>query len=131
MANHTDHRPLSPHLTIYRPQITTILSISHRITGVALYGGSALLVAWLWGAAYNLRFYHTVYAFMGTWFGRILMVGWTFAFFYHLANGMRHLNWDIGRGFALKNVSLTGWLAVSFAAVMTALTWCYALGMLR
>lgn len=123
MAQETRNRPLSPHLGIYRPQITSVLSISHRLTGLALYAGTLLLVAWLWAAAYSIPCYKAIHAFLATGYGQAMLVGWTLAFFYHLGNGIRHLWWDIGRGFELKEVSATGWAVVLFTLVMTAATW--------
>ncbi len=116
-------RPLSPHLTIYKPQLTSILSITHRMTGVALAVGTALMVAWLWTAAYNPGFYSTLHEYLHSCIGQLLLAGWTLAFFYHLANGIRHLFWDIGKGFSLPAAYRSGWLVVAFALLMTAATW--------
>ena len=121
--NTADLRPTSPHLSIYRPQITSVLSILHRITGVALYAGSAVRVVWLWSAAYNATCYSWLHSLLSSLFGRILMIGWSFAFFYHLCNGMRHLWWDSGRGYDLKAVSRSGWLVVTLAFGLTAFVW--------
>ena len=92
-------RPLSPHLQVYRPELTSVLSIVHRITGVALSVGLLLLVCWLLAVASGAAFYDAVQAFNAHWFGRILLFGWTFALFYHLCNGIRHLVWDTGHGY--------------------------------
>jgi len=120
----SDLRPTSPHLTIYRPQITSVLSILHRITGVALSVGAALMVAWLYVAAYVPANYAPLYEWMSSSLGRMLMVGWTLAFYYHLANGLRHLFWDMGKGFALATMARSGWAVLLFTALMTAITWC-------
>ncbi|MDX1975675.1 MAG: succinate dehydrogenase, cytochrome b556 subunit [Rickettsiales bacterium] len=122
-----DNRPLSPHLTVYRPQITTILSITHRMTGVALYMGTALLVAWLWSSAYLPDYYETIHGCLTSWCGRVLLVGWTVAFYFHLANGIRHLFWDIGKGFDIPSMNRSGWLVILFTLIMTAMTWGFIL----
>lgn len=120
---YSDHRPLSPHLQIYKPQITSVLSILHRISGAALAFGMALPVAWLWSAAYHAECYEKISAFAGSRLGVILLIGWTLAFYFHLGNGIRHLFWDAGYGYENKTVTATGVLAVLFALGMTAATW--------
>ena len=116
-------RPLSPHIQIYKPQISSVLSILHRITGVALGVGTLLLTWWLTAAAYGVAAFTHAQGFMASWFGQLLLLGFTFAFFYHMSNGIRHLFWDMGKGFALETVNKTGWLAVIAAVVLTALAW--------
>jgi succinate dehydrogenase / fumarate reductase, cytochrome b subunit len=120
----SDIRPTSPHLTIYKPQITSVLSISHRLTGLALYAGTALVVCWLYKAAYAPTQYSELHSFMTSTFGYVLMIGWTAAFYYHLANGLRHLFWDMGKGFEIKQVNRSGWLVILFTILMTGFTWC-------
>lgn len=120
-------RPMSPHLSIYRPQISSVLSILHRITGMALFFGSALVVLWLWSAAYAPAFYSTLYAAMSSIPGQICLLGWMAAFYFHLGNGIRHLFWDMGVGFTLPVMNRSGIAVLLFAAVMTALTWFIAL----
>jgi succinate dehydrogenase / fumarate reductase cytochrome b subunit len=116
-------RPLSPHLQIYKPQISSMLSILHRLTGFALGGGSLLLVWWLVAAAYGPDEFAVAQGFIASWFGRLILLGFTFSFFYHLCNGVRHLFWDIGKGFEVKTADLTGWLALLSGAVLTVLAW--------
>jgi succinate dehydrogenase / fumarate reductase, cytochrome b subunit len=116
-------RPLSPHLQVYKPQLTTTLSILHRITGVALSAGSALLVLWLLAAAGTRAQFETVQSLMSSWPGQLLLLGWTFALFYHLCNGIRHLAWDCGWGLDLKRTYATGWTAVAVSVLLTALAW--------
>ena len=113
------NRPISPHLQVYRPQLTSVLSILHRITGVALAVGTILLVYWLIAAAAGPEAFATASAFIGSWLGRILLFGWTFALYFHLTNGIRHLFWDAGFGFELKTVYASGWTVVALAAVLT------------
>jgi succinate dehydrogenase / fumarate reductase cytochrome b subunit len=122
-------RPLSPHLQIYRPQITSVLSILHRLSGVALGAGLVLLVYWLAAAAAGDGAFAAAQAFLASWFGRLLLLAWTFAVFFHLANGIRHLAWDMGRGFEPKTVTASGWLVVAAAIVMTVLAWAAAYGL--
>lgn len=116
-------RPLSPHLSIYRWQITNTLSILHRITGFGLSLGLALFALWLIGAAWCPTLFAALQSFFGSMVGKLFLFGWTAAFYYHLANGMRHLNWDMGHGFALNKVTQSGIFAVVFTVVLTAATW--------
>lgn len=120
-------RPLSPHLQVYRPQLTSVLSITHRATGVALAAGTLLLVWWLVAAASGPEQYATVQAVMGSWPGKLLLLGWTFSLFFHLANGIRHLFWDAGLGFELKTTYASGWAVVAASIVLTVLAWTWGL----
>jgi succinate dehydrogenase / fumarate reductase, cytochrome b subunit len=116
------NRPLSPHLQVYRFQLTSVLSILHRITGVALAVGTILLVYWLIAAASGPGAFATAEAVIGSWIGFVLLFGWTFALFFHLANGIRHLFWDAGLGFELKAVYASGWTVVAVATALTLLS---------
>ena len=116
------NRPLSPHIQVYRPQITSVLSIAHRITGVALTAGTLLLTWWLVAAAYGPDQFATVQGFIGSWIGQLLLWGFTFALFYHLGNGVRHLAWDFGWGFELGQVRSSGIAVVAFAVAATLVT---------
>lgn len=122
-------RPLSPHLTIYRPQITSVLSITHRATGVWLFFGAILLVGWLCVVAYAPGAYNTLHACATSFFGQLFLLSWLAAFFYHLSNGIRHLFWDIGLGFSLPQVNASGWAVVLFTLLLTAVTWGFAQAM--
>jgi succinate dehydrogenase / fumarate reductase cytochrome b subunit len=115
-------RPLSPHIQVYRPQITSVLSILHRITGVALTFGTLFLTWWLVSAAYGPEAFDTSQAFLGSWFGQLMLWGFTFSLFFHLGNGIRHLAWDFGWGFELPDVRKSGLAVVAFAAVLTLIT---------
>jgi succinate dehydrogenase / fumarate reductase, cytochrome b subunit len=117
------HRPTSPHLTIYRPQMSSMMSIAHRITGVALFIGTALIVTWLWSAAYAPVFYNILHNALASGLGKFCLLGWTVAFYYHLGNGIRHLFWDMGKGFTLPVFHRTGWAVLFFTLLMTAFTW--------
>ena len=121
MASHD--RPLSPHLQIYRWQITSVLSILHRWTGLVLALGTLLLVYWLIAAAMGPTEFAAAQACLGSFLGRLLLFGWTLALFYHLANGIRHLFWDMGLGFELKTVTISGWLVLIATLVLTAVAW--------
>jgi succinate dehydrogenase / fumarate reductase cytochrome b subunit len=122
-------RPLSPHLQIYRWEITSVLSIMHRMTGVALYFGSLLLVMWVTAAAYSPDLFYKLHNFWGTGLGRIFLCGWSICFFYHLMNGVRHLCWDAGVGFELKDAVVTGWTVVIGTIILTAISWSVAFGL--
>lgn len=119
----SDDRPLSPHLQIYKPQFTSVLSILHRLTGVALAVGTLLLVYWLMAAAAGPDRYAEAQGLIGSVVGRVLLFGWSFALFYHLLNGIRHLFWDAGKGFELKAAYLSGRLVVAGAALATMAAW--------
>ena len=124
-------RPTSPHLTIYRKQITSVLSILHRLTGLALVAGTALMVAWVCIAAYGPIWYGQLHVWLSDGVGKFCLMGWTLAFYYHFANGIRHLFWDIGKGYSIPAVHRTGWLVVLFTVMMTAVTWGYASAMME
>jgi succinate dehydrogenase / fumarate reductase cytochrome b subunit len=111
-------RPLSPFL-IYKPQLTSVLSISHRVAGVALSVGTVFLVWWLVAAATGDSAFSTARWFFGSWLGLLMLLGWTFAFFFHLCNGIRHLFWDAGMGFELHNAYASGWAVVAASGVLT------------
>ena len=92
-------RPLSPHLSIYRPMLTMVMSIVHRLTGSLLYFGMLLLVWWLMATAMGPNAYATLQWFMGSWLGRLVLLGCSWALLHHLLGGIRHLIWDLGYGF--------------------------------
>ena len=119
----TADRPLSPHLQIYRWQLTSVLSILHRASGVALGIGAMLLVWWLVAAASGPPAFAVVQGFLGSWLGLVLLFGWTLSLFYHLCNGIRHLAWDTGAGFDLASTYTTGWIVVALSAVLTVIAW--------
>jgi len=118
-----DQRPLSPHLQIYRWQLTSVLSILHRATGIALGAGTILLVWWLAAAAAGPGSYAGIQRFLGSWLGLLMLFLWSAALFYHLCNGLRHLWWDTGRGLDLKSVYASGWTVVAAAALLTVIAW--------
>ena len=123
MSRAQDNRPLSPHVGIYRWQITNTMSILHRISGVGLALGLIPLAAWLWAVAYDASLFDCLAGLFASILGKLMLMGWTLAFFYHLGNGLRHLNWDMGKGFNLDEVLASGRVAIAFALAATALTW--------
>ena len=116
-------RPLSPHLQIYKPQLTSVLSIFHRATGVVLSVGSIFLVWWLVAAATGDDAFAAAQGFWASWVGLLLLFGWTFSLFFHLANGIRHLFWDAGYGFDLKHTYTSGWAVVATSSGLTLIAW--------
>lgn len=120
-------RPLSPHLQVYRPQLTSVLSIAHRVTGVALSAGLIGLVYWLMSLAAGPDAYANAQQVLGSWLGKLILLGFTFALFYHFCNGIRHLCWDIGLGFEIETVYTSGWIVVGVSIGLTVLTWIVAL----
>jgi len=122
-VNRPVNRPLSPHLQVYRPQLTSMLSILHRATGIALSVGALYLAIWVICAAAQPRVYEWFQGFNGSIVGRIVLGGWLFSLFYHLCNGIRHLFWDAGYGFELKDAYRSGWIVVIVSLIATALSW--------
>ena len=119
VANRPSSRPLSPHLQVYRPQLTSVLSILHRATGIALSVGALYLAIWVMYAAGGARGYEAFQSFNASILGRILLGGWLFSAFYHLCNGIRHLFWDAGYGFELPVARRTGWAAFLGSVALT------------
>src|ERR1700704_5195692 len=118
-------RPLSPFMfpTWYRFQLTSAMSILHRLTGIALAVGSILLAWWLVAVAAGGPLVTTTHGFLGSPIGVLLLLLWSIAFFYHLCNGVRHLVWDAGLGFALQKARRSGYAVLAATVVLTALTW--------
>jgi succinate dehydrogenase / fumarate reductase cytochrome b subunit len=121
-----NERPLSPHLQVYKPQLTSMLSILHRATGVFLMLGTPFLVYWLASIASGPASYQHFQTLASHWFVLLLLLGWTFALFYHLSNGIRHLFWDVGRGFEIEDLYKSGWVVLIAAVILTAGTWALA-----
>ena len=116
-------RPLSPHISIYRWPITMVLSILHRATGIAMSVGLIVLVAWLFDVASGPDAYAAFLAIMDTSIGRLALIAWSLAFFFHLSNGIRHLIWDSGRGFEKVDANRSSWLVLLATIALTALFW--------
>ena len=117
------NRPLSPHLQIYKPQMTSITSITHRATGVGLAIGAAMGAWWLIAAMAGPDAYATFYAFAKSVVGQIMLLGWLWAFCYHLLNGFRHLLWDTGRGITIPFANKSGWVIIIGSMLLTAFFW--------
>lgn len=116
-------RPLSPHLTAYNPEITSTLSIFHRASGIALFLGISLLAWWVVSVALGGTPYdRTVWA-LGSVLGRIFLFGWSLALAFHLLNGLRHLFWDAGYGFAMERVRQSGWAVLVLTIILMAVFW--------
>jgi succinate dehydrogenase / fumarate reductase cytochrome b subunit len=116
-------RPLSPNIQIYRPQLTSVLSIANRITGVVLSLCAVVLVVWLTAAAAGPGAYTVVQRALASWIGQVVLFGCTFAFFLHLCGGIRHLVWDAGYGYELRSIYASGWAVVAGSVVLTVATW--------
>jgi succinate dehydrogenase / fumarate reductase cytochrome b subunit len=119
-------RPLSPHLQIYRWPVTMATSILHRATGVGLSLGTLLLAWWLVAAAAGPDYYAMVQAVLGSILGRLILLGFSWALFYHLLSGIRHLVWDTGRGYSLAVANKASWLVIGGSVVLTVLAWILA-----
>lgn len=123
-------RPLSPHLQIYRPLINMVMSIFHRITGVALYFGSLLLAMWLVAAASGPDAFQTVSSYFNTWPGWIVLAGYTWALVHHALGGIRHFIWDFGLGYSHETIDWLSWGTIAGSAAVTAALWLLATGTL-
>lgn len=116
-------RPLSPHLQIYHFSITMTMSIVHRITGAALYAGSVLLAVWLAAAAFSPEAFELVNMVYGSWFGLLVLFGYTWALFHHMMGGLRHFVWDLGHGFAPGQREALAWFGLAASLVLTLGAW--------
>lgn len=116
-------RPQSPNVQNYRPQLTSVLSILNRITGIILSGCAVVLVIWLVAAASGPRACGVMQWVMTSWAGQILLVAATFAFFLHLCGGIRHLVWDAVYGFELRSIYISGWVVVGASVALTVAAW--------
>jgi succinate dehydrogenase cytochrome b subunit len=123
VANRPVHRPLSPHLQVYRWQLTMTMSILHRATGMALAVGALYLVLWVVFASASPSTYAKFQGFNVSILGRIFLGGWLFCLYYHLCNGIRHLFWDMGYGFELKDAYRSGWIVVAICLIATVVSW--------
>ena len=117
-----DNRPLSPHLTVYKPQITSVLSIFHRITGAGLSVGTVLVVFWLASIALGENAFKDFNNFLNNPLILLLLVASLWGLWYHFCTGLRHLYWDMGYGYNLRSVAISGWVAVASSFLLTLLT---------
>ena len=123
----THPRPRSPNIQHYRPQLTSVLSVVNRITGVLLSVCAVVLVMWLIAGATGPRAYAAVQGVIASWPGQIILFGATFAFFLHLCGGIRHLVWDTVHGFELRSIYASGWAVVAASVVLTSAAWVISL----
>lgn len=119
-------RPLSPHVQVWRWHLTMATSILHRATGVALYVGTLIGAGWALALASGPDAYAAYMGLLASPLGRLVLFGLTVALFYHLANGIRHLVWDAGKGFAVKTANFSGVLVIAFALVASVVIWALA-----
>ncbi|MBX3583949.1 MAG: succinate dehydrogenase, cytochrome b556 subunit [Rhizobiaceae bacterium] len=119
----TRARPLSPHLTIYRPPMTMTMSIVHRITGGALYFGTLLLVCWLLSAAVSEDWFNVVNRLFGSWLGRLVLFGYTWALMHHMLGGIRHFIWDTGAMLEKHTATKIAWATLVGSILLTVLIW--------
>jgi len=122
-----DKRPMSPHLQVYKLPLTAKLSILHRGTGAALSAGALLMVWVLAAAAGGEESYAAMHGFLASWFGQLVLFGFTFSLYYHFCNGIRHLLWDIGKGLDLESTEKSAKVVIGATAALTILTWLVAL----
>lgn len=122
----TQNRPLSPHLQVYKPQLTSVMSISHRASGVALSIGTLLLVYWLAAAAAGPEAFARAQGIVGSFLGQVILFLFSYALFYHLCNGIRHLFWDAGKGYDIKTAYASGYAVLAVSAALTLLVWIIA-----
>lgn len=116
-------RPLSPHLTIYKPVPTMVMSIVHRMTGVGLYAGTLLVAWWLLAAASGQSAFAVANSFFGSWFGRLILFAYTWALLHHMFGGIRHLVWDTGSALDRETTTKMAWLTLLASIVATLLVW--------
>ena len=115
--------PLSPHLQIYKPQLTSLLSITHRATGVFLSLGAILLCYWLMAVAAGPATYGIAHKYINTWYGQLVLIAFVFSLNFHLCNGIRHLFWDMGMGLELKATYQSGYAVVAVSILLTGAVW--------
>ena len=115
-------RPLSPHLQVYKPQLTSVLSITHRGTGVFLSLGALVLTYWLVSLAVSEDLFNSFHLHTTFWYGKLFLIGFVFSLYYHLANGIRHLFWDIGLGLEISTTYKSGYFTIFISVALTLTT---------
>jgi succinate dehydrogenase cytochrome b subunit len=115
-------RPLSPHLQVYKLPLTAWVSITHRATGVFLSIGALFLSCWLVGLATSEEAFSNIQQYMTTWYGKIILIGFIFSIYLHLANGVRHLIWDAGKGFEKSTTAKSSYIVIAFTLILTVVT---------
>ena len=123
----TQERPLSPHLQVYRPQLTSVMSILHRGTGIVLALGALVFAGWLVAAATGAGAFAAYSALLGSVPGKVALFGFSACLVYHLLNGIRHLAWDAGHGYEIPRAYASGYAVAVLAVVLTAVLWYFGL----
>ncbi len=123
MAQAMKSRPISPHIQIYRPIPTMVMSIVHRITGGALYFGTLLVAWWLVAAAAGESHFNTANAFFGSFIGQLILLGYTWALIHHMLGGIRHLIWDTIHGLEKETARKFAWMTLAGSVTLTILVW--------
>ena len=122
------NRPLSPFMIgpYYRPQLTSMLSITHRVTGMGLSAGTLFLTGWLVALASGPDIYAKFAVHVTAWYGQLILLGFSWSLLYHLCNGIRHLFWDIGKGLDIATAYKTGYAVVFVSGLLTVAVWALA-----
>ena len=123
MNKNFESRPLSPHITVHKKVLTSLLSIIHRLTGLGLSLGSVCIVVWIFSIAMGGGYFNIVYFFLGSILGKTILFFWSFGTFYHLINGVRYLIWSMGYGIELNNIYRSGYLVIFLSIIFTILLW--------
>ena len=126
----TANRPLSPHLQIYKPMLTMMMSIAHRITGTALYFGTLLVAWWLIAAATSPDYFEYVNSLLNSVYGRLVLFLFSWALFHHMLGGIRHFIWDTGRGFELNTVEWLARFTLVGGLAINLIVWAFAYGLI-
>ena len=129
IARKAVERPLSPHLSIYRPVLTMVMSIMHRATGIALYFGTLLMVWWLAAGAWSPGAFAVAQGFMGSWLGLLILFGFSWALMHHLLGGIRHFLWDFGIAMGVQEREWVARGTIIGSVVLTLLLWAIVLAL--
>tara|TARA_B100000949_G_scaffold97022_1_gene86628 strand:+ start:440 stop:826 length:387 start_codon:yes stop_codon:yes gene_type:complete len=122
--------PLSPHLQIYRWQISSLISITHRITGILNFLGLIFISAWISSAGIGENFFEFFSVFLKSFIGRFILIGFTWSISYHLLSGIRHLFWDLGYGYEIKTANFSGILVILSSLILTIVLWMIGRGLI-
>ena len=127
----TDNQnPLSPHLQIYRWHISSLLSITHRISGVINLLAIILLFFWILTFSFSENNYELFLQMINSFFGKFILIGFTWSMTFHILSGIRHLAWDLGYGFEIKTANISGIIVIIFSLVLTIIFWLFARGLI-
>ncbi len=122
--------PLSPHLQIYRWQISSLISITHRITGILNFLGLIFISAWISSAGIGENLFEYFSVFLKSFIGRFILIGFTWSISYHLLSGIRHLFWDLGYGYEIKTANFSGILVILSSLILTIVLWMIGRGLI-